>query len=278
LDSKKIEKLKNETLFRDHLLEDIKKGEVFPAIRHNAIDFYYKGNLLFEYNKKFRTHIKYASIYVHNKNDPYISEDDLKDIEPLKNFSSGESYRRIKETCSLYAKPETEGVSKIIGEYSFVKKSSPNVLDIEVAFSNIKDIDEIKKPDTKVDKIDLLLQDNNALKFIEVKRYVDGRLWTEEVKNQIGRYQSQIHKRKTEILDAYSNYVKIMNQLFENILQTPLTTPKILHEKVPLLVFGYDRDQRKDLKGFIEKNFEGYPTKEIGGMGNLKIETLWNSS
>lgn len=58
----KIEELREERLFKEKLLPDIKKGDVFPAIRNGYVSFYYKSGGIFEYRpqKKFTTHHNYV--------------------------------------------------------------------------------------------------------------------------------------------------------------------------------------------------------------------------
>ena len=54
--------LQEASLFKKKLLPDIKKGEIFPAIRKGRLDFYHKGGKLFSYDSRFKTHIKFASV------------------------------------------------------------------------------------------------------------------------------------------------------------------------------------------------------------------------
>ena len=49
-----IKRLKNDSLFKDKLLKDIKKGVVYPTIRENRLNFYYYKKLLFEYEEQFK--------------------------------------------------------------------------------------------------------------------------------------------------------------------------------------------------------------------------------
>ena len=73
-----ISKLKKTELWKNHLLNDIRKGDVFPAIRNNEIGFYHGGGLLLRYSKSgFSTHIKYASVLCGDRKNDYITEEDL---------------------------------------------------------------------------------------------------------------------------------------------------------------------------------------------------------
>ncbi|MHC4216229.1 MAG: hypothetical protein ACYSWP_22990 [Planctomycetota bacterium] len=106
-DDKRIEALRGQRLFTEHLLPDITDGKVFPAIRNNTIDFYHKGGRLFSFDGNFKTHHKFASIFKW-KDDIY--ENDLSNVEVIRNFCDG--YKQIKERCALFSKTESKGVSK----------------------------------------------------------------------------------------------------------------------------------------------------------------------
>jgi hypothetical protein len=45
-----IKQLRNDKLFQDKLFDDVKKGNVFAALRNNRIDFYFKGGKLVSFN------------------------------------------------------------------------------------------------------------------------------------------------------------------------------------------------------------------------------------
>ncbi len=110
-----IHKLKENRLFNDKLLEDIKKGIVIPAIRDGKIDFYYYNSLLFEYDGEFKTHSKFA--FVPKEYRPtYVSNG--AEIGEVTDFYNG--YENIKERAKLYASPEAVGVyiTKLINKKS----------------------------------------------------------------------------------------------------------------------------------------------------------------
>ena len=78
LNSELIKRLKDNEVFKNKLIPDIEKGNVFPAIRNNRIDFYFKGGKLFSFNKAgLSTHIKYAT----------TPEDNVKNYVTEKEFS-----------------------------------------------------------------------------------------------------------------------------------------------------------------------------------------------
>lgn len=265
-----IVQLKNHPLFKDELLLDIKKGNIFPAVRKKRIDFYYGGGKLFTFDKKgFKTHIKYASVY--KSQDDYIYESEMEKMERIKSFKDG--YKRIKENCSLYPGVEANGVSYIYSNYSYVaSKSNIVVLDIEVSFKS-------DDSDKTQDRIDILLlnKDKNKLIFCEAKHYSNKEIWsrgTPKVVEQIQRYKDQIKDKGGMIIDQYSKYTKTVNMLFS--LELP--EPTSISERVLLIVFGFDRDQLDGrftmlFKGNdnILKSLEYYP---IGNVASLKLENV----
>jgi len=267
-------KLIGEPLYKQ-LLPDIKdNGEVFPAIRNEVIDFYHKGGRLFSYDKEgFKTHVKYASAYRKHP-EAYITESMLGNLKQIQNFTDG--YGRIKENCSLYSGVEAQGVSKIYENHSFAcsksKNSSVVVLDIEVSFEAIEE-------DRLQDRIDVLLfeKEKKRLIFCEAKHFSNSEIWAGKIENikvlkQIRRYNAQIKDKEDQIIAAYNNYTKTVKDLF----QIALPEPEKICPTVPLIIFGFDRDQLKgrfkDLfKEKIESAITYYP---IGNVSSIKLENL----
>lgn len=266
-------KLAAEKLFKQLLL-DIKAGEVFPAIRNEMIDFYHKGGRLFSYNKEgFKTHVKYASVYKEHP-EAYIAESDLGNLQQIQNFSDG--YERIKENCSRYSGVEAKGVSKIYESNSYALSSSQNasivVLDIEVSFEALEE-------ERVQDRIDVLLfeKEKKTLIFCEAKHFSNSEIWAEKVENirvlkQIRRYAAQIEDKKDQIITTYSDYVSVVNDLF----QIALPVPEKICQTVPLVIFGFDSDQLKgrfkDL--FKEKIGSAITYYPIGNVSAIKLENL----
>lgn len=269
-----IDRLLGNKLFTDKLRPDIEKGTVFPAIRGDYLDFYYKGGNLFSYQKEFSTHIKYASV-IKSKSD-YISESDLRQkIELILDFSDG--YERIKENCSLFSGVEAEGVSRIYRKYPFTNNVLDIVvLDIEISF-------KAKSEDQTQDRIDILLLNKKTqqLRFYEAKHYSNSELWATKktppkVVSQIKRYEEQIKKEGHIIISQYSDYVSIVNNLFG----CDLPESREIDGKVTLLVFGYDRDQ---LKGRMKQlllddgSLAGIQHYFIGNISTVNIENMWKA-
>ena len=261
--------LKSEHLYQ-FLLEDIKKGIVFPCIREERIDFYHKGGKLFQYDKHgFKTHIKYASVIERN-NKNYLTQDQLKNCVLISDFTKG--YTRIKENCKNFSGVEGTGVSDIFQKHSYAKASGVIMLDKEVALRS----NDLGKNHAI---IDILLYNpaEKKLKFVEAKHYSNPEIWTAteaNVANQIKRYENLIILRKMEIISGYNNYIEIVAELFDAYL--PLIND--VECKVPLLIFGFDSDQRS---GRLKKlrldkpKFEGINIYPIGNVGEINLDNLW---
>ena len=263
-----IDNLQRSPLFAEKLKTDVQKGEVFPAVRGNRLDFYHKGGKLFFYTRgKFSTHKKYAAVV--RSESSYVSESDLQgNIERLCSFSDPDMYHQIKENCSLHSGDEAEGVSRIYHKYPFTKNSSPVVvLDIEISF---------KGEEKAQDRVDILLlnKKNRQLRFYEAKHFSNSGLWGSRPKilAQIQRYENQIQKQQDKIIEQYSEYVTIVNRLFDCNLPNPETVDKI----IPLLVFGFDRDKQK---GRLKELVLGRKCHYfIGNISRLNIVNMWNKT
>ena len=188
--------LREKRLFKEKLFPDIKKGAVFPAIRNDRVDFYYRGGKIFSFDGKFHTHIKYASVYESNKD--YISEEEMSKIKPVKDFIEG--YDRIKENCYLHSGVEASEISSVHSRYSYIEESPDVVvLDIEISFESLKE-------DRRQDRIDLLLfnQAERCLRFYEAKHFSNNDIWSREgtkpkAIEQIRRYENQIRQKQDEM-------------------------------------------------------------------------------
>jgi hypothetical protein len=227
-----IDVLLKSKLFRENLKRDIESGEVFPAIRDNSIDFYYRGGRLFRFDKNgFETHVKYASVY-HHKDEDYVSERNLGKMV-VKDFS--ESYRRIKENCGKYTSVEPDGVSKLYRFSPFVSKPSRHVLlDVEVSLKKTSDEKEEKgsecpledKARSRMDRIDILLYDTKdcVLHFIEVKDFSNSEIRSKtkpKVIGQVQNYNKQLADREKMILETYSDYIGLLKEMFGLNLSKP---------------------------------------------------------
>jgi hypothetical protein len=269
-----IDGLRRDKLFTERLEPDIQKRNVFPAIRQGRVDFYHKGGKIFSYQNGFSTHKKYASAI--RSNSDYISESDLQQkVKVITNFFDG--YEQIKENCSLYSWVEAEGISRIYHKYPFTNNDLVVVvLDIEISF-------EAKSEERSQDRIDILLfnKKTQELRFYETKHYSNSELWAVEgtsprAVSQIQQYEEQIQEKGKDILSEYCNYVRIVNDLFG----CGLPEPKSIDNKVTLLVFGYDRDQKR---GRMQKlllddgSLAGIQRYFIGNISAVNIDNMWKA-
>ena len=259
-------------LWSNEIEQDCKKQNVFLAIRDNRIDLYHKGGKLFTYDRNgFKTHLKYASVISSNGKD-YLTEAELLDYKLASDFES--NYQRIKENCSNYTGIEALGVSEIYHKHSYLSDINVVVLDVEISFESLNE-------ENTQDRIDILLfnKESKTLQFVEAKHFSNSEIWsrtTPKVISQIKRYESQLLKRKKEILTEYIDYIKIINRIFGMALPDPLE----VDNNVILLIFGFDNDQKNGrLKKLITQNKEYTGTKNyaIGNIKKVVPDNLWKA-
>jgi len=287
-----IAELKKEDLFQNKLKKDIEEGNVFFAIRNGYGSFYVKGSSLFSYRKNngFSTHYKFGFIPDGINDDaPYICESQLDGDDPLravKRFCLG--YDRIKRNAELYAKTEAEGVSAL---YAFAPRTANRenrffLVDIEVAFNSEKDTENQNEEDKGEkkgsDRIDILLYDNHEkqLLFCEAKHFSNPEIWAKKgsnpkVINQLEQYDRQIVDNKDIIIKEYTTAFSEYNAL----MGTELNAPKSVFDKCGLYIFGFNLEERKELKRIfdVNKNFYGRKCRIIGGSLNDSIEKIYTA-
>lgn len=273
LDNTITKSLLGSDLWTDKIKNDCLNQNVFFTIRDNRIDLYHKGGKLFGFDSNgYKTHIKFAAVISKDKNN-YLTEKELSNPKYLFATDFKKNYKRIKENCKHYSGLEALGVSELYHKYSYLSNSEIIVLDIEVSFQSLN-------KDKKQDRIDILLYDkkNKILQFVEAKHYTNPEIWsskTPKVIKQIKRYESQI-KDKQNIIREYSNYIKIINNIFNINLQSP----KDINDKVTLLIFGFDSDQKQGkLKTLIKNNSEysGIKLYSKGDIKSIVIENIWKA-
>lgn len=275
-----INGLKQEKLFQDKLLPDIKKGDVFPAIRENKIDFYYYNSRLFEYDGEFKTHTKFAFIPKEYK-PTYVRNG--AEIGEVADFYEG--YENIKERAKLYASPEAIGVYNICKAGSIFDNKDYMVLDIEIAFATterevqatINQMEEDADKRIKQDRVDILLYSikDRKMLFVEAKHYSNKEIRatdTPKVVEQIERYNSVIAANYDNLLKEYSNYIKSLNELFNMEIPTPAEIIK----KCGLTIFEFDSNQRDEyLKPNILPKLKDIKTYPIGNAKDIRIQKLY---
>jgi hypothetical protein len=267
--------LKNEPLFVNHLQKDIKAGNVFMAIRNNTVDFYYLGNNLFKFNKNtFQTHYKFASALNLKTNSSYVTQHDLKSASVITDFDAG--YHKIKENCKHYAKLEAGGIAELYKNFSYVHCQKDNILlDIEASLA--------ASGTNKSDRIDLVFYHlpSKEIFFVEAKHYSNTAIRASnnnpaKVIGQIQKYESTLKIKEQEVISAYGNYVTTINQL----LNLNLPIPNSIKTTVPLLIFGFDRDQQQGrLKTQVTANpiytSNNILVKAVGNEKSINPNEIW---
>lgn len=273
-----LQSLKKEALFKNKLKKDCQSQKVFLALRNVNIDFYHKGGRLFEFDQRgFHTHLKYAAVIPKQGKD-YLTEKELSKPKAKYQLASNfiKSYSRIKENCSNYSGKEALGVSCLYHKHSYHSMEEVVVLDIEISFEGLSD-DKIKTQD----RIDILLfnKKTTELQFVEAKHYSNKEIWSDKdsipkVISQLDKYEKQIKSKKQTIINEYSDYVHLLNSIF----QISLPNPTMINDRVKLLIFGFDRDQQngrlKDL--IIQKpEYSAYNIYAKGNIKNVEMKKIW---
>lgn len=274
ISDEQIEKFLKEPLWTNLLLKDCRSGDVFLAIRKNRIDLYHKGGKLFSYDKDgFKTHVKYASV-IQSKSD-YLTEAELEKCTPI--FSFIENYARIKENCSKFSGVEALGLATLYKKRSYLTDSNVVVLDIELS---LKSEDE----DRTQDRIDLVLynRQERTLRFVEAKHFSNSAIWAKEVPKvvfQIEGYKKQVLARKNELIEGYKDYMALLKRIFEASKLSDMPEPKNIDDRVPLLIFGFDKDQKTGRLDRLVKEYAHYDDIKvipIGHAENINESNIWS--
>jgi len=288
VDSALLGALRQHPLFTENLLPAIHasdwKDRVFPAVRGGRIDFYYGGGKLFTFDgRRFLTHLKYASVA--EADVEYVSEADLAGggVKLLSDFLEG--YDRIRENCARYAGVEAQGVANVYARSGFA--CCPDdvvVLDIEVSLGGSETANEGRGG--KQSRIDVLLfnKATKTLRFYEAKHYSNPELWAAPgrppaVVRQLNRYNRIVGSaaRRRELLNAYSAYVDVANDVFVQNRDCRLPHPEEVEQNVVLFVFGYDRGQVARMKNLLidDGSLKGHRLRTRGATGDLTAAALW---
>lgn len=277
-----VKDLTSHPLFRQKLLPDIQgprqqRCRVFPAIRHNRVDFYHRGGKLFSFDRQgFRTNLKHAaSFHGAKKLSREIRQGDLALLEPIKDFISG--YEDIKTLCALYSDLEPKGVSGLYARYGFSSGESPVVvLDVEASFdgTSAPSEDDVERRQNRVDIV-LFEIATRALTFVEAKRYQNPELYSSNeqappIVSQINRYRWHVEHQRDEILSAYTTYIEDVRRIFG--LEYP--TPTSIDDNVMLLVFEYDGKQEEAVREWKQTVDKHVCCESIGHLPPKKSSTL----
>lgn len=224
LEKKQIAALYNDKNCRlfNLLINDIKSGVIFPALRKNEIYFYYEGGCLYKFtNGCFSRDLTYEKYTYTSDGTPY--EIAKRQIErKFTNAKGNDKERRLLNAlyCHTYCR-----------DY----KLNTVVLDIEV---------NLNGSIARGKKCDLVLYNTQAreLMFVEGKVFCDRRVNVKrgnmpEVIAQVNTYSEAITEQKQAIIEQYENYIDIINNLFETEYQKPkrlIPSAKLLVYETPL--------------------------------------------
>ena len=197
-----------------------------------------------------------------------------RNIRLIQNFTEGIHRSNKTALCMLAKKPK---VSQRV--YPPTPWSSRNRIS---SCWTLKSVVQSHEADRKQDRIDLLFnKKNRRLRFYEAKHFSNGELWSAvgtrpKVVSQIKRYETQIAREKDQIINQYRGYVNHVNELFG----CSLPAPEAIDEYVPLLAFGFDRDQ---LQGRIkkllleDKSLDGMRYYFVGNIDAVNIANMWDA-
>lgn len=227
LDKKHIAALYNNENSRifNLLMNDIKSGFVFPALRKDEIYFYYDGGCLYKFvNGCFVRDMAYEK-YTCTVNCLSSYETAKKQIESkFTNTKGNDKERRLLNAsyCHTYCRE---------------KELNTIVLDIEV---------NLNGNTARGKKCDLVLYNTQSseLMFVEGKVFCDRRVnvkqgYIPEVIEQVNAYSAAIAEQNETIVNQYENYIVIINSLFGTTYKKPkrlVQTAKLLVYETPLLL------------------------------------------
>lgn len=223
--NEQLEKLtseRNQELF-SKLKADISKGLVFPAIRKNEIYFYYKGGCLYKFSSGHFSRDSKFELYSQNTESLAPYEKAKKQIENKFIKKCGD----VKERLLLNR----------LNNYTFNPNNCSKivVLDIEVNLNG--NIGGSKKCD-----LVLLNTKTHEIMFVEGKVFRDYRVNVKcgripEVIEQVNTYTQAVEEQTENILQQYSEHIRIINNFFDTKYNAPvkiIKPAKLLVYNVPL--------------------------------------------
>ena len=194
-----IQKLKEDCFF-NFLLDDIKKGEVFPALRKNEIHFYYAGQRLCRFKSK-----EWREVFMEMKTPQTLQE-----------------YTDIKLACKKKGERNIlTYMFKLYSPYYPNANQEVKLLDYEIGFPQLHEFGNCQ--------IDLLFLyvPAKTLIFVEAKEADDYRIniTTKDgetaqdlysrlkVKKQIEKYKNNL--QRSEIAGAYRECISVISEIFD---------------------------------------------------------------
>jgi hypothetical protein len=269
------------------IVDDVRSGAVFPAIRKEELHFYYSGARLCVYkNGRLSTEGKMLT------NNRYLGirdGDRSRDIPIPDDWFSPTKYRELKNNCHQRrpGESELEIVSQLFPEFSFCASALPaeraRLLDIEIRFPGIATSTK------RQDMIDcLFITPRGILVFVEVKRSSNDEARSSgqgqpAVVSQLRGYREQLasdEKMIEHIKQVYAGVTSTLRIIFGNGSQ-PLTINDVFRS-VPLLIVGKASTLTKASKEIWQRDLLTSPfvlnSEIIGidGRGARMTEALLN--
>lgn len=193
---------------------------VFPAIRKDEIDFYYKGGCLYRYShgtfKRDKNYTEYGT-----------------NADGLSQYERAKTETENKYTRTDGAPAERNLLNDLYCHTFYLqRKTAVVVLDIEVNLNG--NVNAGKKCD-----LVLYNTDTAELMFVEGKVFHDRRVNVQighipEVIKQVNLYTAALAEQRQAIIEQYNNHVRIVNALFG----THYAAPAKLIEPAKLLVYN----------------------------------------
>ena len=266
------------------IVDDLRSGAVFPAIRKEELHFYYGGARLCVYKKgRLSTEGKMLT------NNRYLGKregDRSRDIPIPDDWFSSTKYQELKNNCHQRrpGESELEIVSQLFPEFSFCASALPaeraRLLDIEIRFP---------RSTKSQDMIDcLFITPRGILVFVEVKRSSNDEARSSgqgqpAVVSQLRNYKEQLacdEKMIEHIKQVYAGVNSTLRVIFGNGSQPP--TINDVFRSVPLLIVGKASTPAKTSKETWQRDLLASPfvlnSEIIGldGRGSRMTEALLN--
>jgi hypothetical protein len=272
--------------FRDVLYD----SGLIICIRDNYLNVYFEGQSIFKVNwnqnsKKIRitTHPKYLVDPALNK--PVAFDGETFDVERVdalaKSYVHGETLRRMKKAAKVFSGVEKQGVHDVFD-------GNPNVIDLEIALSELADRDDKEGPVTqggaedkrakgaKAKRIDIAcfesIDGKVYLRFWEAKHYLNAELWgpsgtSPPVVDQVSDYRKLVEKYCNDLLRSYrvvaENLVEIAKMAGRKDKLSELIVPVAEGEEffldtppnIGVVIFGFSgADKASSRHKLMEKN------------------------
>jgi len=224
----------------EHLKDDVRVGDVFPAVRLDELHFYHAGGCLYKLTK---TKLE--------RNTAYDKEKYSRCTEGHDAYEKAKIQNKNRFTKKSGTDAERKWVCDLSARNSLCSGKKPVVvLDIEINLNG-----EIHGGE-KCDMI-LLHTEDRKIMFVEAKMFSDNRVnvkvGTPEVVKQVKDYSEAIQAQPDEIIKQYGEHIQIINEIFETAYDPKIdfidTTAKLLVYETPEYPNKNGRDSMEKILG-----------------------------